>query len=240
MIHFTHLLPTGFQLAVILTIVPFMYANPTSLGCIEAHCPTPNHIRDDPSDRILTSATFKDSAHMTVESCVKFCNHRKYLYAGLENGEDCYCGNYLAESAYVGLPPECSVKCPGNSNEICGAGHHLSLYWSGAGPAPTISSNVGEWKFLACYADPKSDLDNLKPTSVTDGRHHMTVASCGAECRRSGYPLAGMEFGRDCYCDDGGTLIDIPIPSENCMLACFGNSTEVCGGPHTLTWYYLD
>ncbi|KAH9054054.1 WSC domain-containing protein [Lactarius deliciosus] len=195
---------------------------------------------DNPSDRILTSATFKDSSHMTVENCVKFCNHRKYLYAGLENGEDCYCGNYLAESANIGLPTECSVKCPGNSDEMCGASHHLSLYWSGADPAPVISSDVGEWKFLACYADSKNSvLDNSKPTSVTGGQHYMTVASCGAECRRSGYPLAGMEFGRDCYCDDGSSIISL-IPSENCMLACFGNSTEVCGGPHTLTWYYLD
>ncbi|KAH8977906.1 WSC domain-containing protein [Lactarius hatsudake] len=221
------LLPTGFQLAVFLTIVPFIYANPTSLGCFT----------DDPSDRMLASATFKDSAHMTIESCVTFCNYRKYLYAGLENGEDCYCGNYLAESAKIGLPSRCSVKCPGNSNEICGAGHHLNLYWSGADPAPIISSDVGEWKFLACYSD--STKRTLSPTSVTGGEDCMTIASCGDACMSSGNALAGIEFGRYCYCGDGNT-IDNPIPSENCMLACFGNSTEVCGGPHTLTWYYLD
>ncbi len=54
-----------------------------------AHCPTLNRIRDDPVDRMLTSATFTDSAHMTVESCIGFCNQRNYLYAGVENGEDC-------------------------------------------------------------------------------------------------------------------------------------------------------
>ncbi|KAH9026086.1 WSC domain-containing protein, partial [Lactarius pseudohatsudake] len=181
-----HLLPTCFQLAVFLTIVPFIYADPISLGCLT----------DDPSDPMLTSATFNDSAHMTVERCVKFCNRRMYLYAGLENGEDCYCGNYLAESAKIGLPPECSVKCSGNSSEICGAGHHLSLYWSGADPAPIISSYIGEWQFLACYSD--STKKTLSRTSVTGGEDRMTVASCGDACMRSGYAYASMEFGRYC------------------------------------------
>ncbi|KAI9443578.1 WSC domain-containing protein [Lactarius indigo] len=188
---------------------------------------------------MLKSATFKDSAHLTVESCVEFCNHRKYLYAGVENGEDCYCGNYLAESAKIGLPPECSVKCPGNSDEICGAGHHLNLHWSGAGPAPIIFPDVGDWHFLGCYTDSKNKRTLSKLTSVTGGQHYMSVASCTDACKRSGYVLAGMEFGRDCYC--GNTIDNVgTIESENCMLACLGNSTEVCGGPYTLTGYYVD
>ncbi|KAI9445679.1 WSC domain-containing protein [Lactarius psammicola] len=215
-IHPTLLLPAGFQLAVLLAIVPFVSADLTSLGCL----------MDDSSDRMLPLAMFKDPAHMTIESCINFCYHRSYLYAGVENGEDCYCGNYLARSVKIGLPTECNVKCPGNSREICGAGHRLNLYWTGTSPLPMIIPDVGEWHFLGCYNDYQNKRALSKQIPVIGGQRATSIASCTAACKRSGFVLAGMEFGRDCYCgnyiDNGGT-----IPSENCMLACLGNHTEM-------------
>ncbi|KAI9453138.1 WSC domain-containing protein [Lactarius psammicola] len=231
MIHPTLLLPAGLQLVVFLAIVPFISANPTSLGCL----------KDDPSDRMLTPAMFKDPAHMTVESCITFCNHQNYLYAGVENGEDCHCGNYLAKSAKIGLSTECNVKCPGNSREICGAKHHLNLYWSGAGPQPIIIQDISHWHYAGCYSDSTNKRTLSKPmVLIGDQENTINIASCIGACQRLVYGLAGMEFGRDCYCgnriENGGTM----IPSKNCMLACLGNSSEVCGGPNTLTVYSVD
>ena len=52
-----------------------------------AHCPTLERIRDNPSVRTLGDV--KDPARMTVKSCAEFCIGRHYIYAGVENGEDC-------------------------------------------------------------------------------------------------------------------------------------------------------
>ncbi|KAJ6560470.1 WSC domain-containing protein [Mycena capillaripes] len=66
----------------------------------------------------------------------------------------------------------------------------------------------------------------------------MTVESCLAFCSAGGFQLAGVEFGKECYCDhalhSSGTLTD----SKNCNLPCSGNSTEVCGAGNFMDVYW--
>ncbi|KAH9172378.1 WSC domain-containing protein [Lactarius sanguifluus] len=119
MIYPTRFLPAGFQLAVLLAIVPSISAaffGPKFLGCA--------------TDGFLTSAKYKDPAHMTNLSCRIFCSNRHYVYAGLENGEDCYCGNDKPKSVEIVSPDKCNVKCTGDSSESCGGSSYLDLYWT--------------------------------------------------------------------------------------------------------------
>jgi hypothetical protein len=46
-------------------------------------------IRDNVGGRTLTSAAYTDTANMTVESCVNFCNGQNYIYAGIEYAQEC-------------------------------------------------------------------------------------------------------------------------------------------------------
>ncbi|KAL1835210.1 hypothetical protein VTK73DRAFT_6001 [Phialemonium thermophilum] len=64
----------------------------------------------------------------------------------------------------------------------------------------------------------------------------MTVAKCTAACQASGYILAGVEYGGECYC--GNTIANGGKPaSSGCDMTCNGNQSEICGGPSRLNVY---
>ncbi|CAI6335351.1 unnamed protein product [Periconia digitata] len=65
----------------------------------------------------------------------------------------------------------------------------------------------------------------------------MTTETCLTTCGKKGFPFAGTEFGRECYCGvvlGNGTL---PTDAGQCSTPCTGNSTETCGGPDRLSLY---
>ena len=50
-----------------------------------------------------------------------------FIYAGLENGDGCYCGN--SEDKFIPTDPEeCNAPCTGNSTEFCGGSWRLQVY----------------------------------------------------------------------------------------------------------------
>ncbi|KAH8801520.1 WSC domain-containing protein [Xylogone sp. PMI_703] len=88
------------------------------------------------SGRLLKSQVLNDGTGMTIEKCLSTCWN--YAYAGVEYGRECWCGNTLTVNGNdkAGVVPGtnvsnslCSMKCPGNSTEYCGAGSKLSLYY---------------------------------------------------------------------------------------------------------------
>jgi len=65
------------------------------------------------------------SSSQTVESCHSACSG--YTYFGIQNGDECYCGNSYAAYGSAG-ESQCSMPCAGNSNEICGGQWRNSVY----------------------------------------------------------------------------------------------------------------
>ena len=50
-----------------------------------------------------------------------------FNYAGLENGDGCYCGN--SEDKFIPTDPEeCNAPCSGDPNELCGGSWRLQVY----------------------------------------------------------------------------------------------------------------
>ncbi|KFY88681.1 hypothetical protein V498_06696 [Pseudogymnoascus sp. VKM F-4517 (FW-2822)] len=71
----------------------------------------------------------------TGNKCLKACSDYGYNAAGMEYGEECYCGD-KSDPAKAGaqLVPEadCSTPCPGDAQYLCGAGNRLTYYeWVG-------------------------------------------------------------------------------------------------------------
>ncbi|KAG0652200.1 WSC domain-containing [Hyphodiscus hymeniophilus] len=65
---------------------------------------------------------------MTVESCLSACKDGGFSFAGIEYGQECYCGVVLGNGT-VPLPAiSCSFPCTGNSAETCGGSSALNLY----------------------------------------------------------------------------------------------------------------
>ncbi|KAH7094455.1 hypothetical protein FB567DRAFT_4112 [Paraphoma chrysanthemicola] len=89
------------------------------------------------------------------EWCLSKCKQFGYMAAGLEYGEECYCGD-LDGIERVGAQPvpesECNTACPGNPEAICGQGLRLTWYkWEGeplyVWQYPTGTS-AGRYQFL--------------------------------------------------------------------------------------------
>lgn len=81
------------------------------------------------------------SANATVYNCIQAC--RGYTYAGLEFGQECYCGNSLGAGSVPTLASECNMPCKGNGSEYCGGGSRLNLYEiGGGGPGSSAGSSA--------------------------------------------------------------------------------------------------
>jgi len=72
---------------------------------------------------------------MTANMCLNRCAEYGYMAAGLEYGEECYCGdpaNIAAMGSTKRPEAECDVLCAGNSSAYCGGGGKLTTYfWTG-------------------------------------------------------------------------------------------------------------
>lgn len=79
---------------------------------------------DHRDSRALRTDVMRGS-DMTVETCAEFCEG--YIYFGLENGGECFCGESL-EGGQVAPEKDCSKVCEGDASELCGAADRLSLY----------------------------------------------------------------------------------------------------------------
>ncbi|KAF5573947.1 WSC domain-containing protein [Fusarium pseudoanthophilum] len=68
--------------------------------------------------------------NMTIESCLDYCEHQGYLFAGLEYGRECYCGNAVDKNKLPvkGQLGKCEMPCAGNKEQVCGGPGALSLY----------------------------------------------------------------------------------------------------------------
>ncbi|KAF8257826.1 WSC domain-containing protein [Lactarius quietus] len=179
---------------------------------------------------------------MTIETCIQTCQNSNKIYAGLEGGTDCSCGNVLTHGAALVSDSDCSTKCVGDSSEKCGGSDHVNLYWNGKppGPQPTMVYSVGDaisWEGGGCYSDLNTARALSVQVSVRGGAFNNTVGNCIEACVAGNYRAAGVEFAQECRCgnslDHGTHSIDM----SNCQLACSGDSTEICGGANAFMLY---
>ncbi|KAI9812048.1 MAG: hypothetical protein M1827_004941 [Pycnora praestabilis] len=116
----------------------------TYQGCISDNEPG----RTFPYQLILTD-------NNTATNCLTQCSNFGFGAAGMEYGEECYCGdvaNIAANGATVEPETDCNVPCSGNSSYLCGGGNRLSYYsWTGT-PLQTWSfpagSAAGQYEIL--------------------------------------------------------------------------------------------
>ena len=79
---------------------------------------------------------------MTIDMCRTGCSYLNYTLAGLQNGNQCFCGNtWKAGSVLPDL--SCSQRCSGNSTQFCGAAWISSLYSTTTAPSYQLDQPVG-------------------------------------------------------------------------------------------------
>ncbi|KAL1857628.1 hypothetical protein Daus18300_010268 [Diaporthe australafricana] len=65
---------------------------------------------------------------MTPASCFNICGTSGWVYAGLEYGQECWCGSHLSKAATKVDPGQCNLNCSGDATQTCGGDHLLNLY----------------------------------------------------------------------------------------------------------------
>ncbi|KAF2655101.1 copper radical oxidase [Lophiostoma macrostomum CBS 122681] len=218
----------------------------TSLGCYT----------DSAAARTLTVYVFPPG-DLTTKSCQNACQSAGYTLAGTEYAGECYCGNSFSNGG--GPAPDgaagCNMACKGNPTEICGGPNRLSVYENGNGPissaVPTPSSPASSsstsgpiatavpngWTYQGCWIDGANGRV-MQQQQADDAT--LTVASCIGKCVGLGYPVAGMEYGQQCFCDTALRNGASKTSESDCSMACAGDSTEKCGAGNRLSVYSND
>ncbi|KAI4226013.1 MAG: hypothetical protein L6R40_008313, partial [Gallowayella cf. fulva] len=201
-----------------------LYNNWSYLGCANETTP-----------RALPAASYTNTTGMTLSSCQAFCSSptNNYALAGLENGQECYCGNGLQNYAALGFPG-CNKPCKGNASEICGGTSRLSVWNLTTYVPPTTVKQVGTYLSQGCYPElPKGRL--LAGASFTN-KTGMTVERCVNFCNANGAQYAGLEFASECYCGKAPSGV-AAVDESRCNLVCSGNNREFCGAKNLLNVY---
>lgn len=185
---------------------------------------------DSISARTLTGAEFV-SESMTTDACLDFCYSKGYKYAGTEWSKECYCDSDFRNG---GSPVDdgCDMACSGAADETCGGGNRLSVYEYLDDVSPSQPSNPG-WSSQGCYTDTVANRALPNQVYVDGG---MTADKCTSKCFSLGYPLAGVEYGHECFCADSIGSSGVPAES-GCDMQCTGNANEICGGGNRLNVY---
>ena len=54
-----------------------------------------------------------------------------FRFAGVQYGEECYCGEEEPPRTRFTSQLECSMPCSGDREEMCGAGYRMNVYETG-------------------------------------------------------------------------------------------------------------
>ncbi len=192
---------------------------------------------NETAPRALSGASFTNSTGMTVEACQSFCSSPKINYglAGIEYGQECFCGNGLQNYAAVGQTG-CNMACKGNTSEICGGSSRLSVYNLTTYVPPTTVKQVGSYVFQGCYKEATTGraLSGASYINATA----MTVESCVNYCQAAGANYAGVEYSKECFCGSSiASTATAAASNSSCNMLCAGNSKEFCGAGSLLDIY---
>lgn len=94
---------------------------------------------DGGNNRILTGLQLLGQQGLSVDKCLVTCEEAGFKYAGVEFGQECYCGNTWARANIWVDDGTCDMPCNGNSSETCGGGDRIDLYelvYSAGGDCP--------------------------------------------------------------------------------------------------------
>ncbi|KAI9148881.1 WSC domain-containing protein [Paramyrothecium foliicola] len=207
------------------------------------------------------------TAERTVAACINACAPLGYKYVGLQYGGECWCANEFREGSVPVPIGECNIACNDNKAEYCGGSQRLNVYQTNGtivsttrttpGPSATVSvslsststaavptstvpaikQSVGAYRYQGCYVANNQGGRSLQGRSFYDDP--MTLEKCAAAC--SQYTWWGIEYGRECYCDNqlrGNTAPD--STNTTCSFLCPGDKLTYCGAGSRLSMYKFD
>jgi hypothetical protein len=168
------------------------------------------------------------------------------LRADSSDGSECWCSNFLTNSATLQKTGKCNMPCPGDSTTLCGGAFSLQLYVSTKFNSVGLSPDLTQATVALPNGWQPAQVDNTTvsaaPTCIREvaGRAltgaymasgSMTIQMCLNFCGSKGYQYSAVQYGKECRCGNelrnGASLSDT---SKACGMSCGGDPTQSCGG----------
>ncbi|XP_054772967.2 uncharacterized protein LOC129281003, partial [Lytechinus pictus] len=122
-----------------------LHQAPTCQSAGAASCHGENYLGcygDKRFDRVFPGDNLLSEPDMTISYCIQYCNASStfnYVYAGVEHGNECYCGeegdNYTKHE--VASDSSCQTACQGDDTESCGGSGYIAVFRI---PSPSTAS----------------------------------------------------------------------------------------------------
>ncbi|KAJ7462545.1 WSC domain-containing protein, partial [Mycena latifolia] len=194
---------------------------------------------DTPS-RILTDAYITNSDTNTPLSCTQNCFSLGFTYAGVEYGNECYCGTSLASDVSAANIADCDMPCAGDATITCGAGWRMQVYNTTLTPPANVAPSG--WRPYGTTGCSQDSTSRVFVNAVSAGdvlASTNTPAVCMSYCAKLGYSMSGVEDGSECYCGSAWTNGAPPadIPASSCNTPCSGAPGTTCGGSWAIQIY---
>ncbi|USW48743.1 Putative carbohydrate-binding WSC, PAN/Apple domain, alpha/Beta hydrolase [Septoria linicola] len=188
----------------------------------------------DQNPQTLTNKVYENDAN-TIELCTQTCADAGNTIAGLENGNQCFCGKALGYMATQVIESSCSAPCSGNSTQNCGGSNRLSIFSAGRPAlleAPSTPETIGNYYYASCYTEATS---GRALTGKGTSSPSMTLEYCASFC--SGYAYFGTEYGAECYCGNSFSAGAVRTLDSDCNMLCANATNQFCGAGNRLTVY---
>merc|ERR550519_2537801 len=79
----------------------------------------------------LLRVELEASDENSPSSCMSRCASLGYSYAGVEYGDECFCGNTPPLASTIVESEECDEPCTGDASAICGGSWNMNVYKTG-------------------------------------------------------------------------------------------------------------
>jgi hypothetical protein len=129
-----------------------------------------------------------------------------------------------------------SITDIGDDTQVCGDNQKLSVYATFNIRSETFDREAirTNWTEIGCVTDGLNSSHAL--TGAAYSCLGMTVEMCMNFCDVMDFPVAGLEYGGECYCGNnfqngGGSC------AGQCNVPCIGDETQMCGGDWQMNVY---
>jgi hypothetical protein len=78
---------------------------------------------------------------LTISKCQDSCYRRVFNFAGVQEGNQCWCGSYVG-GEWTKNQTDCDAPCTGNKAEMCGGKGVLNVFEALQNSAPAITTTT--------------------------------------------------------------------------------------------------
>lgn len=135
----------------------------------------------------------------SVARCAATCQQAGYAYAGLEYGQECYCGSSLRCPSAPTVASACNMACNGNAMEFCGGPNAMNVYHLGSEPVQACGVTVSATSSAAAAATTSSvAAASTTPTALCPKSHNTIYTDA-----------TGQKYTTHCGFDYGGGNLEV-------------------------------